>query len=210
MLVLLLSLACSTANVSDTLAAPKTGGTQAAPALEPGQAAAVFAGGCFWCMEGPLEAVPGVISVHSGYTGGAELNPTYEDVGHHRTSHYEANRVVYDPTQVTYEQLLDVYWHNIDPTQSNGQFCDKGDQYRSAVFTDDADERAAFERTKAAAAETLGQDVVTELLPAAVFWVAEDYHQDFYKKNPGRYTSYRTGCGRDARLEQLWGPGAGH
>ena len=145
-LALLTSLACMSMDVNAkegaTVRTAETG-TQAAPPPPPGMEVAVFAGGCFWCMEGPLEAVKGVATVTSGYTGGKELHPTYEDVGYHRTTHYEANRVVYDPTVVSYAELLEVYWHNIDPTQSNGQFCDRGDQYRSAVFTSDPEELKA-------------------------------------------------------------------
>jgi len=185
-------------------------GTEAAPPLEAGQAEAVFAGGCFWCMEKPFDKLEGVLSTTSGYTGGKEEHPTYEDVGYHRTTHYEALRVVYDPTKVSYDRLLEVFWHNVDPTDPRGQFCDKGDQYRTAIFTSDAGEKKLAEKSKKAVAKELGENVVTEILPEAVFWVAEDYHQDFYTKNPGHYSRYRTGCGRDARLEQLWGDKAGH
>lgn len=183
-----------------------TAGQPAAPPLDPGQAEAVFAGGCFWCMEKPFDAVDGVISTTSGYTGGVELGPTYADVSAHRTSHVEALRVVYDPTKVTWDALLEVFWHQVDPTQDDGQFCDKGTQYRSAVFVATPEQRAAAEASKAAVEAKLGAKVVTEIRDAAVFWVAEDYHQDFYVTNPVRYYSYRKGCGRDARLEQLWGP----
>jgi len=185
-------------------------GTDAAPPLEPGQAEAVFAGGCFWCMEKPFDKLDGVLSTTSGYTGGKEEHPTYEDVGYHRTSHYEALRVVYDPEKVSYARLLEVFWHNVDPTDPRGQFCDKGDQYRTAVFTSDAGEKKQAEASKKEVAKELGQVVVTEILPSQVFWVAEDYHQDFYTKNPAHYTRYRTGCGRDARLKELWGDKAGH
>lgn len=212
-LALLTSLACMSMDVNAkegaTVRTAETG-TQAAPPAPPGMEVAVFAGGCFWCMEGPLEAVKGVATVTSGYTGGKELHPTYEDVGYHRTTHYEANRVVYDPSVVSYAELLEVYWHNIDPTQSNGQFCDRGDQYRSAVFTSDPEELKAFQASKKAAAAELNETIVTEVLPEAVFWVGEDYHQDYYKTNPTSYQRYRKGCGRDARLEALWGPGAVH
>ncbi|MED5373934.1 MAG: peptide-methionine (S)-S-oxide reductase MsrA [Myxococcota bacterium] len=212
MLALLLTaaIACIPAEASDK-APVRTAetGTQAAPPPPEGLEAAVFAGGCFWCMEGPFESVLGVKSVESGYTGGAEPHPTYEDVGYHRTTHYEANRVVYDPRVVTYDELLQVYWHNIDPTQSDGQFCDHGDQYRSAVFTDDPAEKAAFQASKAKVREQLGEPVATKLLPEATFWVAEEYHQDYYRKNPSSYLRYRKGCGRDARLKQLWGEQAG-
>lgn len=185
-------------------------GTDPAPPLEPGQREAIFAGGCFWCMEKPFDKIEGVISTTSGYTGGPEQAPTYEDVGHHRTGHYEALRVVYDPGQVTYARLLEVFWHNVDPTQADGQFCDRGNQYRTGIFTSDPEEKKLAEASKAEIAAELPAPIVTEILPAAVFWVAEAYHQDFYKKNPAHYNRYRTGCGRDARLRQLWGDKAGH
>jgi peptide-methionine (S)-S-oxide reductase len=185
-------------------------GTIAAPPLAAGQAEAVFAGGCFWCMEKPFDVVDGVISTTSGYTGGAELAPTYEEVSYHRTSHYEAIRVVYDPAKVTYDALLQVFWHNVDPTRDDGQFCDRGEQYRTAIFTSDPAEVAAAEASRTAAAAQLGQTVLTPVLPAATFWEAEDYHQDFYKKNPTHYARYRLGCGRDRRLAELWGASAGH
>lgn len=217
-LLLSLTVACAGSSVSTPDAgatpAPQTPaakvGTKAAPPLEDGQAEAIFAGGCFWCMEKPFDKVDGVVSTTSGYTGGQPDHPTYHQVSMKLTTHYEAIRVVYDPATVSYDRLLEVFWHNIDPTQDDGQFCDKGPQYRAAVFTDDPAERAAAEGSKAQAAATLGAPVVTEILPAATFWEAEDYHQDFYLKNPGRYSSYRTGCGRDRRLQALWGEQAGH
>jgi peptide-methionine (S)-S-oxide reductase len=199
--------ACAT---SEDVGAKETEGTIAAAPLEAGQAEAVFAGGCFWCIEKDFEKVEGVLTVESGYTGGRELNPTYQQVGYHLTSHYEAIRVVYDPEKVTYEALLTYFWHHVDPTDAKGQFCDKGDQYRTGIFTSDPDEMALAATSRAAAQEQLGQPIVTEILPAATFWVAEEYHQDFYKKNPVHYTAYRTGCGRDARVEELWGDVADH
>ncbi len=206
-LVLLGGLACAGGGAAPASRAPQTA---AAPALEPGQAEAVFAGGCFWCMEKPFDKLPGVISTTSGYTGGEIDGPSYKEVSMHQTRHYEALRVVYDPKVVDYAHLLQVFWHNIDPTQGNGQFCDKGDQYRSAVFTNDPEERKLALQSKQAVQQELGQDVVTLVLPAKTFWMAEDYHQDFYLKNPDHYTRYRTGCGRDQRLEALWGDKAGH
>lgn len=185
-------------------------GTQAAPPVEKGQAEAVFAGGCFWCMEKPFDKVPGVISTTSGYTGGEPDHPTYMQVASKQTTHFEAIRIVYNPDAVSYERLLEVFWHNIDPTQDNGQFCDKGPQYRSAIFTNDKAEQAAAKASKQSVGAELGQPIVTEILPAATFWEAEEYHQDFYTKEPVRYSSYRTGCGRDRRLTQLWGDKAGH
>ncbi len=133
-----------------------------------------------------------------------------EEVPYHRTTHYEAIRVVYDPTLVTYDALLSVFWHNVDPTRHDGQFCDKGDQYRTGIFTSNPAEIAAAEASKTAAAATLSAEVLTPILPAATFWEAEEYHQDFYTKNPTHYTRYRLGCGRDRRLAELWGSDAGH
>ena len=185
-------------------------GTEPAPPVAEGQKVAVFAGGCFWCVEKDFEKLDGVIAAESGYTGGKEEAPTYEDVGYHRTSHLEAVRVVYDPDKIDYPTLLDYFWHSIDPTQANGQFCDKGEQYRSAIFTSDKDEVKLAKATKKQVAEQLGATVDTRVLPEAVFWLAEDYHQDFYKKNPEHYLRYRLGCGRDARLQKLWGPKAQH
>ena len=185
-------------------------GTEEAPALEAGQKEAVFAGGCFWCMEKPFDVVDGVISTTSGYTAGPEKAPSYDQVSSKQTGHTEAIRVVYDPEKVTYDRLLEVFWHNIDPTQANGQFCDRGKQYRTGVYTNDAGEKAKAEATKAKVAEELGKPVVTEIEPLGAFWVAEAYHQDFYEKNPMHYTRYRTGCGRDRRLAELWGEQAGH
>jgi len=156
-------------------------------------------------MEGPFDRVPGVLQTWSGYTGGPEVGPTYKDISYGRTGHYEALRVIYDPAKISYAQLLEVFWRNIDPTQSDGQFCDRGNQYRSAVFTSDPDEIATAEASRTAAAKKLGKTVVTEVLPRSDFWLAEDYHQDFYQKSPGRYLQYRMGCGRDRRLRELWG-----
>jgi peptide-methionine (S)-S-oxide reductase len=184
-------------------------GTVAASPLEVGQKEAVFAGGCFWCMEKPFEHYEGVLEVTSGYTGGPETSPTYRQVGGHQTGHWEAIRVVYDPKRITYDALLSSFWHNIDPTDGSGQFCDKGHQYSTAVFTSDPGEKALAEASKVKVAERLGRKVVTDVLDASVFWVAEAYHQDYYKKNPTHYNRYRTGCGRDARLQQLWGADAG-
>jgi peptide-methionine (S)-S-oxide reductase len=173
-------------------------------------ASAVFAGGCFWCMESSLEAVPGVVEVISGYAGGAEANPTYHDVGSSRTGHYEVVRVIYDPAKLPYAKLLEVFWRNIDPTQGDGQFCDHGPQYRSGVFPATPEERKAAEASLAAAGKTLGRPIVTPILASAPFWPAETYHQDYYKKNPDHYRAYREGCGRDRRLRALWGESTGH
>jgi peptide-methionine (S)-S-oxide reductase len=172
---------------------------------------ATFAGGCFWCMEGPFEKLAGVESVTSGYTGGQKKNPTYEEVSSGRTGHAEAVEIRYDPAKVSYQQLLEVFWHNIDPLQPNAQFCDHGSQYRSAIFYHDEAQRAAALASKAAleAGGRFPKPIVTEIVAASLFYPAEEYHQDFYKKNPIRYNTYRMGCGRDRRLKELWGDAAG-
>ena len=166
---------------------------------------AVFAGGCFWCLEGPFDALPGVLETQSGYTGGQTPNPTYEQVSSGTSGHLEAMRVVYDPEQIDFEKLLDVFWRNIDPTDPGGQFCDRGPQYRSAIFFGDETEEAAALASKARVEENRGFTVATEILPRTAFFAAEEYHQDYYRKNPLRYRFYRQGCGRDLRLRQLWG-----
>jgi peptide-methionine (S)-S-oxide reductase len=180
--------------------------------VPPGHAVATFAGGCFWCMEPPYEKLPGVVEVISGYTGGSKANPTYEQVSGGSTGHAEAVQVIYDPKKVTYEQLLDVFWHNIDPTVKDRQFCDSGTQYRSAIFYMDNAQRQAAEASLAALQKSkpFKEPIVTQVAMAGAFYPAEDYHQDYYKKNPVRYQIYRSGCGRDARLKQLWGDKAGH
>jgi peptide-methionine (S)-S-oxide reductase len=168
---------------------------------------ATFAMGCFWCGETQFEEQPGVRSVVSGYTGGPEQWPTYEQVGAGATGHYESIQVAFDPTVTTYEKMLDLFWHGIDPTQGDGQFCDHGRQYRSAVFGHNARQLELAEASRKAleASGVLRDPIVTEIRPAGRFWAAEDYHQDFWKKDPMRYRSYREGCGRDRRLAELWG-----
>ena len=174
-------------------------------------AVATFAGGCFWCMEPPFEALPGVVSVTAGYTGGSKKDPTYEEVSAGGTGHAESVQVAYDPARVSYERLLDVFWKNVDPTARDRQFCDVGSQYRSAIFVHDAAQREAAERSLAAVQKKLGVPVKTKIETAGPFYRAEDYHQDYSKKNPIRYRVYRAGCGRDARLEEIWGEEApGH
>ena len=170
-------------------------------------AKATFAGGCFWCVEADFDKLPGVISTTSGYIGGRLANPTYEQVSAKLTGHAEAVEIVYDPAKVSYEQLLQHYWRNIDPTTKDRQFCDVGSPYRTAIFTHGEAQmkaalasRAAIEKSKA-----FKEPIVTEIVAAGPFYAAEDYHQDYYKKNPVRYKFYRTNCGRDARLKQLWG-----
>ena len=168
---------------------------------------ATFAGGCFWCMEPPYDALPGVISTTSGYMGGARKNPNYTEVSSGATGHAEVVQVVYDPKKVSYAKLLDVFWKNIDPTTPDRQFCDIGSQYRSAIFHHTDEQRRLAEASKAALVRSkpFKGDIVTPIVPAAEFYPAEDYHQDYYTKNPVRYKFYRTGCGRDARLRELWG-----
>ena len=185
---------------------------QAPKSAPPGTAVATFAGGCFWCMEPPYDKLNGVISTTSGYMGGTVKNPTYEAVSAGVTGHTEVVQVVYDPTKVSYEKLLDVFWHNIDPTVKDRQFCDIGTQYRTAIFAHTDDQKKLAEASKEALAKTKSfkDPIVTPVVVAGEFWPAEDYHQDYYKKNPARYTYYRTGCGRDARLKALWGAAAPH
>ncbi|HEU6437311.1 MAG TPA: peptide-methionine (S)-S-oxide reductase MsrA [Nitratidesulfovibrio sp.] len=168
-------------------------------------ATAVFAGGCFWCMEKPFDLLDGVLETTSGYTGGNVDSPTYKQVSSGLTGHAEALRVTYDPAKVTYEALLDVFWRNVDPLDADGQFCDRGGQYRSAIFVADPAQRSAAEASKKAIEARLGKPVATGIEEASTFWPAEDYHQDYYRKNPIRYAYYRSGCGRDRRLEQVWG-----
>lgn len=169
----------------------------------------VFAGGCFWCMEPPFEKLDGVFDVVSGYIGGTVKNPTYEQVSSGGTGHTEAVEISYDPAKVSYAQLLDLFWHNIDPLTPNAQFCDHGSQYRSEIFPRTPEERAAAFASRAAIAGKLNGEVVTEITDATTFYAAEGYHQDYYKKNPIRYKYYRTACRRDARLKELWGDAAG-
>ena len=175
-----------------------------------GQSVAYFAGGCFWCMERPFENLDGVSEVVSGYIDGEVANPSYRQVSSGSTGHTEAIRVVYDPAQITYAALLEVFWHNIDPTDEGGQFCDRGSQYRTGVYVSSPEERAAAESSRDRAQAQLGESIVTEIDDASTFYDAEAYHQDFYRTHPERYTSYRTGCGRDRRLGQLWGDAAAH
>ncbi len=168
-------------------------------------ASAIFASGCFWCTESDFDKVAGVVSTTSGYIGGDAKTATYEQVSAGRSNHKEAVRVVYDPTKITYRQLLDVFWRNVDPLDATGQFCDKGNHYLGAIFVGNDEERGLAEETKAKVAQKLGSPVVTQILPLATFYPAEEYHQDYHKKNAAQYAFYRWGCRRDQRLEQLWG-----
>ncbi|HEY7530731.1 MAG TPA: peptide-methionine (S)-S-oxide reductase MsrA [Gemmatimonadota bacterium] len=174
-------------------------------------ALATFAGGCFWCMEPPFDEVEGVLSTTSGYTGGKVRNPTYEEVSAGGTGHAEALRVEYDPAKVSYRELLDVFWRNIDPLVENRQFCDVGEQYRSAIFYHDEEQRRLAEETKRGieASGRFDRPVATEIVPAGEFWPAEEYHQDYYRKNPIRYKFYSFNCGRERRLRELWGERSG-
>lgn len=174
-------------------------------------ARAIFAGGCFWCMEAPFDVLPGVISTTSGYLNGQKKDPTYQEVSAGTTGHTEGVEVVYDPKKISYEKLLETFWLNIDPTTANKQFCDSGSQYRSGIYFVDAAQEKAARDSKAVLdkSKPFKEAIQTEIVAAAKFYPAEDYHQDYYKKNPIRYKYYRNGCGRDARLKQIWGDKAG-
>ena len=178
-----------------------------AVAEEPGQVKATFAGGCFWCVEEAFEKVTGVISAVSGYTDGHVDNPTYKQVTSGRTGHTEAVEVIFDPAQVTYEQLLDVFWRNVDPTVVDRQFCDVGNQYRTGIFVHDDEQKRLAEASRKALEESkpFAGPIVTPIAVASTFYPAEDYHQDYYKHNPLRYKFYKWNCGRAQRLEELWG-----
>jgi peptide-methionine (S)-S-oxide reductase len=180
------------------------------PAPAAGLSIATFAGGCFWCMEPPYDKRDGVFTVYSGYMGGKELNPTYEQVSSGRTGHTEVVQVTYDPAKVSYQTLLDTYWVNVDPVDKGGQFCDRGPQYRPEIFVHTPEQRKLAEASKAAidGSKKLQWPIVVPVTDAGIFTKAEEYHQKFYKKNVAHYTRYRQGCGRDARLEALWGKAA--
>ena len=174
-------------------------------------AVATFAGGCFWCMEPPYDDLDGVLETTSGYTGGHVEDPTYNEVSRGRTGHTEAVQVTYDPTVVSYEALLEVFWHNIDPTVKDRQFCDVGNQYRTAIFYHDEAQRRAAEASRAELERNapFTAPIVTEIVPLDAFYPAEQYHQDYYRKNPAKYKFYRFSCGRDRRLDELWGSDRG-
>lgn len=193
--------------------------TETAPVMTPAAASAAaaapppsklehatFAGGCFWCMESPFESLPGVRSVTSGYSGGPETNPTYKQVSAGLTGHAESVDIVFDPAKISYDRLLQVFWRNIDPTQEGGQFCDRGSQYRSGIFYRTQRQKALAEKSRDALVRSnrLKAPIVTELTAFRAFYPAEEYHQDYYKKNPDHYRAYRKGCGRDERLRELW------
>lgn len=182
----------------------------AQPASAEGDAVAVFAGGCFWCVESDFDQVPGVKKTISGYTGGTLRDPTYKQVVAGGTGHLEAVQIHYDPQIVSYEKLLDVFWHSVDPTDSGGQFCDRGESYATAIFAVSPEQKSIAEKSKAAVTKSgaLKKPVVTPIVTAAAFYPAEGYHQDYYNKNPLRYRFYRTSCGRDRRIKALWGEDA--
>ena len=178
----------------------------APPATTNSTATAVFAGGCFWCLEADFKKLPGVLVAQSGYAGGTVVNPTYEQVSAGQSGHIESVKVTYDPAKVSYAALLDYFWHHVDPTVQNRQFCDVGSQYRTAIFIENDKQRVAVEASKAAILKAgVIKKIYTESIPLTKFYPAEDYHQDYYKKNPVRYNFYRSGCGRDARVAEVWG-----
>ena len=201
-LILALALLAASAAAVSAQQGPRT---PAPAAKAEARATAVFAGGCFWSTESALDHVPGVVETLSGFTGGRVANPTYEQVSAGGTGHFEAVRVVYDPRRVSYATLVQRFLHSIDPTDPDGQFCDRGDQYRTAIFIANAGERRIADAAKAQAARILGRPVTTQTLPRGVFYRAEAYHQDYAQRNAVRYRLYRVGCGRDARLAQVWG-----
>lgn len=207
---ILVALACACSpGGSPSAQESQPSGQPQADAPPEGMAVAIFAGGCFWCMEGPFEAIEGVTEVLSGYTGGPEQNPTYHDVARGRTGHTEAVRVVFDPDTVSYAQLLQAYWRAMDPTDAGGQFADRGTQYRPAIFYFDEAQRVAAEASKAEmqAEGPFAAPIIVPIQPAEPFWVAEDYHQDYYRTNADHYQRYRRGSGRSAFIERHWGSG---
>ena len=183
----------------------RQGGTLVQPPEKPGLAVATFASGCFWCTESDFDKVRGVVSTTSGYTGGRVANPTYRQVSSGETGHAESVYVVFDPAMVSYETLLDHFWHNVDPFVAHRQFCDVGNQYRPEIFFHNEAQRAAAEASKAKIQKMFRQPIVVAITAAGPFYAAEDYHQDYYKKNSAQYRFYRYGCGRDRRLEEIWG-----
>lgn len=198
--------------VQETAVTPATDGVAATPGEpRPDRAVATFAGGCFWCMEKPFDVLPGVDSTVVGYTGGHVADPSYEQVSAGGTGHREAVRVTYDPSRISYTRLLEVFWHNIDPVDGGGQFCDRGGQYTTAIFVHDAEqeELARASRRRLERSGFLEKPVATPVVPAGAFYRAEQYHQDYYRKNSTRYKFYRWRCGRDDRLEEIWGEEAG-
>ena len=203
----MLRITALTSGMMIMMATTASGDSTKGNVSENGYEKATFAGGCFWCMEQPFDQIDGVISTTPGYTGGTEKNPTYEQVSSGKTGHLEAIDVIYDPAKVSYLQLLDVYWKNIDPTQNSGQFADIGSQYRTAIFYHTEEQRrlALESRNRLQESRKLAKPIVTEIRPATEFYSAEGYHQEYYLKNPTRYKNYRWGSGRDQFLEGVWG-----
>lgn len=211
--LVILAVACAPsprAEADHAASATPAAAKSAAKSASTGLATATFAGGCFWHIEHSFEQVAGVKTAVSGFSGGRTANPTYEQVATRTTGHAEAVQVTYDPNKVSYAQLVDVFWHSIDPTDAGGQFCDRGDEYRTVVFYRTAEEKREIEDSmkRIAATAKLGAPIVTEVVPVAAFYPAEDYHQDFYKTNPVRYHGHSVGCGGQARLAKLWGKAA--
>ena len=200
-----LAMACSGAGAEGN-----NGSTPSAPSAkidDTGLARAIFAGGCFWCMEPPFDKLEGVVATTSGYSGGPERNPTYKEVSYGKTGHTEVVEILYDPEKIRYEELLEVFWRNIDPLTKDAQFCDRGRQYRTAIYFGSETEGRLARESKTMIEESgiLDGPIVTEIVSAGEFWPAEDYHQDYYKKNPDHYKRYRSGCGRDRTLRRIWG-----
>jgi len=189
------------------LAGASPGPATAAPAAKPDLQTAIFAGGCFWCVQSDFDKVPGVVRTVAGYTGGHVKNPTYEEVSSETTGHREAVKITFDANKVSYKRLLYIFWRSVDPTDAGGQFCDRGPSYETAIFVTNDEQRRLAEASKAALEKSgiLGKPIVTPILPAGPFYPAEDYHQEYYKKNPIKYRFYRFSCGRDDRIRELWG-----
>ncbi|MEO0768887.1 MAG: peptide-methionine (S)-S-oxide reductase MsrA [Cyanobacteria bacterium J06649_4] len=202
-------VAADSSALNDSVVTPNSSETST-ETLAANLTTATFAGGCFWCMEHPFDELPGVADTTSGYTGGTVESPTYYQVSNGDTGHVEAMQVSYDPTQVSYETLLETFWHNVDPFDDLGQFCDKGNQYRSAIFYSSPEEQAIASATKEELATKFDRTIATDILPASTFYAAEDYHQNYYQTHPVRYKVYRFGCGRDQRLSDIWGSDAPH
>ena len=205
----LLAVAASLVGIAAVASGPAAEPTRKEAPKEAKFAKATFAGGCFWCMEPPFDALEGVLATTSGYTGGRLARPTYEQVTAGDTGHVEAVHVLFDPARVPYAKLIEVFWRNVDPLDAGGQFCDRGESYATAIFAQDAGQRRLAEASKAEVEGRMRRPVATPVRDAAPFWPAEDYHQDYYLKNPARYRVYRWNCGRDARLRAVWGAEAG-
>jgi peptide-methionine (S)-S-oxide reductase len=202
-------LALAAALTAALLGNPTSSTPDAATKQTSSPATATFAGGCFWCMEPPFDVLDGVMSTVSGYTGGKTKNPTYEQVSEGRSGHVEALQITFDPAKIRFEQLIDVFWRNVDPVDGGGQFCDRGPQYRPVIFYHSAEQQRLAEASKQHVAAQLGRAVAVEIVAAAPFYRAEAYHQDYYKKNPVRYKFYKWNCGRDQRLAEIWGKTVG-